>query len=118
MPVKVNRDYTDNDVLLVCPFLVAGYPPPVCTWSKFDSNNVSHQLQFSNRQLSLDHNNCTIRLVFGEDDNGLYQCTGYNEVGNATYTFPERFIVESKHYKYLKAEVRGLQLGISIHVIR
>lgn len=94
IPRRVDRTDANLLVTLICPFYNAGNPPPKCTWNRFDSNNISHQFEFP---LVYTDDGCISQLLFHEDDNGLYQCTGYNEVGNATYTFPERFIVESEY---------------------
>jgi len=95
VPVNIDRTYNKIQATLICPFLNAGNPPPVCTWSRFDSNNISHQLTLNNT-IFIDQLKCVISIIFGEDNKGLYQCTGHNLVGNSTYTFPERFIIESK----------------------
>ena len=97
VPSRVGIMDADRVITLICPFKNAGNPPPVCTWRRFDSENISHQLIVNNiGSRFLDQYNCSFRLTFREDDNGLYQCTGHNEVGNNTYTFPKRFIVESE----------------------
>lgn len=92
VPSRVNKEDVNSELVLVCPFIDAGNPLPVCTWSRVDSNNISHQI-LNNR---ITNNYCIVRLLFEEEDNGLYQCTGHNAIGNTTYTFPEKFIVESK----------------------
>ena len=94
VPVSIDRTYAQIHVTLICPFINAGNPPPVCTWRRLDNRNISHQISL-NYPLSVNLT-CAIMIIFGEDDNGLYQCTGQNIIGNATYTFPKRFIVESK----------------------
>lgn len=99
-PLKINKADADNLITLICPFNDAGNPPPVCTWRRFDSDNTSHSLSlhvdFVTR-IRNEQSQCIISIFFGERYNGLYQCTGRNEVGNTTYTFPTRFIVESKY---------------------
>lgn len=92
-PSVVSRKDADTVVVLICPFKYTGNPPAVCTWRRFDNDNISHELTME--KIS-DESNCVVRFLFGEDDNGLYQCTGHNLVGNTMYTFPDRFIVESK----------------------
>ena len=92
VPSVVSREDADTVVVLICPFKYTGNPPAVCTWCRFDNDNISHELTM---QIS-DPSNCVVQFYFSENDNGLYQCTGHNLVGNTTYTFPERFIVESE----------------------
>lgn len=97
-PTGVSREDAGTLIPLFCPFNYVGNPLPYCTWRRFDSNNVTHQLRES--QITLpdpdDSSYCAIYVHFTENDNGLYQCTGHNIVGNTTYTFPERFVVESE----------------------
>ena len=96
IPSGVSLMDADQEIILLCPFKNAGNPPPICTWSRFDNHNISYQLILNNRNSHFrDQYNCSLMILFREDDNGLYQCTGHNEVGNTTYTFPKRFIVES-----------------------
>ena len=93
----MSRIDANEQVRLFCPFLNVGNPQPYCTWSRTDNNNVTHQLQIGTRIISNSQDNCRIVFnVFRDSDNGLYRCTGHNAVGNVTYTFPERFIVESE----------------------
>ena len=94
-PVNVAKRSANEEIIITCPFYKSGNPPANCSWSRTDINNVTHKLQITRRQKeSVDF--CVIRIFFTEDDNGLYQCIGHNEVGNTSYTFPEKFIVESK----------------------
>lgn len=96
-PATVSRNDANMRVFLLCPFLNIGNPPPYCTWSRTDNNNVTHQLQIGARIMSdPQDNNCRIRFTFRDSDNGLYHCTGHNVVGNVSYTFPQRFDVESE----------------------
>ena len=95
VPSTVSRYGANTVVSLLCPFKNAGNPPPLCTWNRLDNNNISHQLEATNIIIFFD-NTCYVWIKFTEADNGLYQCTGHNEFGNVTYTFPEKFIVESK----------------------
>ena len=99
-PVGVSRESAETVVPLFCPFENVGNPRPNCTWSRIDNNNITHQLQLTKPEItkgdSDDDSFCSILLFFTENDNGLYQCTGHNGIGNTTYTFPERFVVESE----------------------
>ena len=95
-PVRVLRQDANQQVRLFCPFGSVGNPPPFCTWSRTDNNNVTHQLQIGSRISSAASDNCIIVIFFRDSDNGLYHCTGHNAIGNVTYTFPERFDVESE----------------------
>jgi len=90
----VLREQAEQIIVLFCPFFDTGNPLPFCIWNRIDSNNITHQIQSESLILE-EENGCIIHLVFSEADNGLYQCIGYNEFGNTTYTFPERYIVES-----------------------
>lgn len=94
VPSTVSKYGANTVVNLLCPFKNAGNPPPLCTWNRLDNNNISHQLETTN--VIFFDNTCYVWIKFTEADNGLYQCTGHNEFGNVTYTFPEKFIVESK----------------------
>ena len=98
IPIGVSEQSAGTGVMLYCPFENVGNPIPNCTWSRIDSNNITHQLQLTGPKITSRSGNsyCTIDLVFTENDNGLYQCTGHNSVGNTTYTFPKRFVVESE----------------------
>ena len=106
IPRSVSRGVDFNTmVLLECPFHKIGNPLPYCTWNRIDSNNVTHQLALTDPDISsakpdsdTPDDMCDIFInKFREVHNGLYQCTGHNAVGNTTYTFPERFIVESEY---------------------
>ena len=99
VPERVLRENANMAFVLFCPFRDVGNPRPVCTWSRTDSNNITHQLKIQNggRIIPISfEDNCIIRFTFRDSDNGLYHCTGHNMVGNTTYTFPERFVVESE----------------------
>lgn len=97
MPLRVLRRYAGKIVPLYCPFHNVGNPIPNCTWSRIDNNNISHEIQLSDSKvLNTDSSYCKLHYIFTESDNGLYQCTGSNIVGSTTYTFPERFIIESE----------------------
>ena len=98
IPNTVLRRYANTDVLLTCPFHHVGNPLPSCTWSRIDSNNITHEIPLSEpKVITMDGPlYCIIKYMITENDNGLYQCTGYNVIGNTTYTFPEPFIVESE----------------------
>ena len=99
VPIRVSQHSANSVILLSCPFKNAGNPPPFCTWNRLGNYNISHQLD--TRRLIKDKYSddvCIVYFLFTEADNGLYQCTGHNEIGNTTYTFPEKFIVESKRY--------------------
>ena len=98
-PEIVLRRYANTDVVLTCPFHHVGNPLPSCTWSRIDSNNITHEVPLSEPKVTSADNSpsyCQINYMITENDNGLYQCTGYNVIGNTTYTFPEPFIVESE----------------------
>ena len=96
-PILVLREYAERSVPLRCPFHNVGNPIPNCTWSRIDSNNITHEIELSEPKTIVDDSSfCSIHYVFTENDNGLYQCTGHNVIGSTTYTFPERFIVESE----------------------
>lgn len=95
VPETVLREQSEQEIALFCPFLDVGNPIPFCTWNRIDSNNITHQIQLESELILRGTNDCVITFVFREADNGLYQCAGYNEIGNSTYTFPERYIVES-----------------------
>ena len=96
-PITVLREQADIFVQLICPFHNAGNPIPYCTWSRIDSNNITHEIQISKQKvMQFDSSFCNMYYFFTENDNGLYQCTGHNAVGITMYTFPERFIVKSE----------------------
>ena len=96
VPSTVSRYGANAVTSLICPFKNAGNPPPFCTWNRLDNNNISHQLEATNVIIFYSNDACYVGIVFTEANNGLYQCTGHNEFGNITYTFPEKVMVESK----------------------
>ena len=102
IPETVLRKFAGVQVDIMCPFHDVGNPLPICTWSRIDSNNITHEIQFYEpKVLERDSSFCDIDYIFTENDNGLFQCTGHNVIGNTTYTFPERFIVESEIISYI-----------------
>ena len=97
IPTTVLREHVGIFITLTCPFHNSGNPRPNCTWSRIDSNNITHEVQITEQKvMERDSSFCDIFFYFTENDNGLYQCTGRNVIGTTTYTFPERFIVESE----------------------
>ena len=99
VPITVSRQFSAPSFWISCPFEGNGNPPPYCTWRRIDSNNITHEIQVPGPNIILSQGDtefCSIRYIFTENDNGLYQCTGHNVIGNTTYTFPEPFIVESE----------------------
>ena len=97
IPQTVLRLSANTDVQLNCPFHNVGNPSPNCAWSRIDSNNITHEIPLSEPKVTeTDSSYCQIYYTITENDNGLYQCTGYNVIGNTTYTFPELFNVESE----------------------
>ena len=114
IPDTVLRQFAGIKIRIRCPFHNVGNPLPNCTWSRTDSNNITHEIQFYEpKVLEEDSSFCDINYIFTENDNGLYQCTGHNVIGNITYTFPERFIVESEItsyilYRYIVAYISDL----------
>ena len=98
VPETVLRMYANTDVRLNCPFRNVGNPSPNCAWSRIDSNNITHEIPLSDPKVTTmdGPSYCQIIYRITENDNGLYQCTGHNVIGNITYTFPEPFIVESE----------------------
>ena len=99
IPLSVSRECPEPSYTFYCPFNGIGNPRPNCTWSRIDSNNITHDIQIPGPKITLSENDneyCAITYAFTENDNGLYQCVGHNSVGSTTYTFPERFIVESE----------------------
>ena len=99
IPSRVSRQSANIAVILMCPFQNVGNPRPVCTWSRTDSNNITHQIQIQNNRRILSRSredDCVIEFTFRDSDNGLYHCTGHNMIGSTTYIFPERFVVESE----------------------
>ena len=98
IPETVLRKFADVQVDITCPFHKVGNPLPNCTWSRIDSNNITHEIPLSDPKVTTmdGPSYCQIDYMITENDNGLYQCTGHNVIGSTTYTFPEPFIVESE----------------------
>jgi len=95
-PIIFGSENFYKQVSVKCPLI--SNPSPVCTWSKYDANNTKHEV-VPGKYIGYDagFNNCSLGFFpLREEHSGLYECTASNTIGSATYTFPERFIVESK----------------------
>ena len=95
-PIIFGSENFYKQVSVKCPLI--SNPSPVCNWSKYDANNTRHEV-VPGKYIGYDagSNNCSLGFFpLREEHSGLYECTASNTIGSTTYTFPERFIVESK----------------------
>ena len=95
-PVRISMENIDRHLSVQCPLM--SNPLPVCNWSKYDDNNVRQEVVPGNGiGFFTGTTNCTLAFFpLREEHSGLYECTASNTIGSTTYTFPERFIPESK----------------------
>ena len=95
-PIILGSESILEQIRVVCPLI--SNPSPVCNWSKYDANNTRHEV-VPGESIGYDagSNNCSLGFFpLREEHSGLYECTASNTIGSTTYTFPERFIAESK----------------------
>ena len=97
-PMALDSESVGRQVPLRCPLI--SNPPPVCNWSKYDDNNTRQEVVLGNNIGYFQPTHCLINFFpLKEMHSGLYECTAENEIGIATYTFPERFVIESESNK-------------------
>ena len=95
-PIVLGSESVGRQVSLRCP-LISNPPPASCNWSKYDNNNTRQEVVPGNYVGFGQSTHCFIDfLPLKEMHSGLYECTAENEIGTATYTFPERFNIESE----------------------
>ena len=95
IPITLGSENIDRSLSLECPLM--SNPQSVCNWSKYDDNNARQEVLRGNNIRFSDQSNCSIDFFpLKEIHSGLYECTAVNAIGSTTYTFPERFTIESK----------------------